>query len=63
MDVGFALLRHPAYCLDNLAFLVNIERWSIIIGHNRINLKGEKGLKYLRYYKTTAIVIGSIFVT
>jgi len=32
LNVVFAILRHPAYCLDNVAFYCNIERWRRLIG-------------------------------
>jgi len=31
LNVVFALLRHPGYCLSNLAFYSNIERWQRLI--------------------------------
>lgn len=65
----FAILRHPAYCLDNLAFYCNIERWRRLIGkefktHSTVTpstlRSGQSKKRYdKRWFKViTGILIG-----
>ena len=41
-DVIFGLLRHPAYCLINIALTVNISRWALVISESNCFLRGRQ---------------------
>lgn len=48
LNLTFALLRHPAYLLDNLAFTSNIARWALIVGQSIESLERDRNTPPLK---------------
>ena len=70
-NVIFALLRHPGYCLNNIAFYSNIERWQRLISKefkptNATTASPSSLRSYVRpkrYYKKWFTVICTALIT
>lgn len=72
LNFVFAILRHPAYCLDNLAFYCNIERWARLIirefkisrpSNSMTSSSTRSGRSLHRYNKRWFKIISGVLIT